>query len=874
MAVLGLLLVLSLLPTWNLPRAKSRVLQALERALGRRVTADEVHLVLFPWPGIELVNLHVAEAPPFGAEDMLTAETARATLRLLSLWSGRLEFSTVRLEYPSLNLVHAAAPGVGWNVASLLDQASARGPSLRATTEGTSLRQALGAPVRFPYLEFAHGRVNFKEGWTKSRIYLDELEGSVALEESVWRVHVRFATARTDVSLTNSGDVTVDGTFAAARQPLRDLPFDLTVRVQNAYLPAVSDLVWGRDRGVYGIANLVARLQGTGSIFQVTGNVQGRALRRWDLLPPPVAIQAGFVATYDVAADQLTIHHLGDPAGAHITITGRVAHLLHAPQPTLHAVFRQVPTADLLMLVRAVKANLPPDLTATGTFDGEAGIGTAISVTPISSRMTRPAKPSPRAAEHAALWSGWLRGENVALQTGEERVQIPTLQAVFNPVSANLRWTVPLTAVVVSTGQKRQSPLQLGGFLDAQGFQVQFVGTDVSAETWASLAHVWGFDSPWNPALRGNAQLACAVSATWSTFRHPQWSGEMVLPTASYTVRAGLPPLLLAPLLLRLGVNGGDGVSQAVHASGNADTGPFEDPASAPIENWVRGDFSGTWRGVKLDGWVSWPLTTMTVPTRFKLHLAHVTNGDIVAYFSTYMASPPGGLLGSVLFASGRVAPWPYHPAEGTLQVEDWEIGGVPVQAQASLQIATRPDGGSDWNVPTLRVNLAGGHFAGKAAVSDGELTLAGQASGLQLEAWAAATVVAKGTGAPRNPTGLAADVRGLLSGNVNFSCPLSANRDTWRADGEAVLERAQVPVVEGGRTHTEPLTRVATSYQLRRGLLQCNDGRLWRKRLQAPFHAEIDLHQPPWAIRFSTNPGPPAPQSTKVQGAATRGRR
>ena len=815
--MVGLVLALALLPTWNLPHAKGRILRALAQALGRRVTADEVHLVVLPWPGVELINLHVAEAPPFGAEDMLTAETARATLRLFSLWSGRLEFSTVRLEYPSLNVVHAAAPGVGWNVASLLDTASARGPRLRATTAGSSLRQSLVAPVRFPYIEFVHGRVNFKNGWTKARVYLEELEGSVALEQNDWRVHARFAPARTDVSLTNGGNVTVDGTFAAARQPLRELPFDLTVRVQNAYLPAVSDLVWGRDRGVYGIANLVARLQGNGRSFQMTGTLQADALRRWDLLPPPVSINAGFVATYDIAADRLTIRDLGDTAGAHVTVGGQVAHLLQAPQLDLHAAFRQLPAADLLMLMRAVKANLPPDLIATGSFDGAVAVG----------------PPGPTAGAAGAAWTGWLRGQNVALQTNAEQVQVPMLQAVLGGSGYRPHWTIPLTAALVSSGGKRQSPVAMGGTLDTQGFQVQFAGAAVSADTWTSLAHLWGFDSPWNNTLQGVARLACAVGATWNTFRQPQWSGEILMPSASYTLRAGLAPLVLTPLRLRLGVP-------------SEPTPP--DAAAPPPLSWVRGDFTGAWREVKFDGWVSWPLGAASVPTRFNLHVAHVTHPDAVAYFSAYLTPPPGGLLR--LFSSAPVARWPNRPAQGTLQVDDWEIGGVPAQVQANLQIAERPGEGSAWEVSQLDIGVAGGHFAGTASLNGGELSVAGAASGLHLETWAA----------ERQGAGLAADARGRLSGTIKFSCPVSSDAATWHADGEAVLEQGQVPVVEDGLSRTVPVRRLATPYQLRQGVIACHGGRWWRRRGPAPLDAHIDLQPRPWVIRATAPLPPPSP--------------
>ncbi len=79
-------------PFFTLVKGRGRILAALQAALGRSVQAQSVHLVLIPWPGFELDQLQVADAPAYGYQPIIRAAEATATLRLAALWKGRFEF--------------------------------------------------------------------------------------------------------------------------------------------------------------------------------------------------------------------------------------------------------------------------------------------------------------------------------------------------------------------------------------------------------------------------------------------------------------------------------------------------------------------------------------------------------------------------------------------------------------------------------------------------------------------------------------------------------------------------------------------------------------------------------------------------------------
>ena len=84
------------------------------RLAGQAGAPVSVELRLLPRPGFVLYDLTVEEDPAFGAEPLLHANTVTASIRLLSLWRGRLEISEISVDEASLNLVRS--PAGRWNL--------------------------------------------------------------------------------------------------------------------------------------------------------------------------------------------------------------------------------------------------------------------------------------------------------------------------------------------------------------------------------------------------------------------------------------------------------------------------------------------------------------------------------------------------------------------------------------------------------------------------------------------------------------------------------------------------------------------------------------------------------------------------------------
>src|SRR5271157_821811 len=153
-ALAAILAVLIVPPLVSVSRYKSRITQLMSASLGRPVRLSSVELRLLPRPGFVLTDLTVEEDPAYGAEPVLHANTVTASIRLLSLWRGRLELDSISVDEASLNLVRSA-PG-HWNLDSLLRTATAQAQS----DAGSAGPDNLGKPVRLPYLKATHSRIN------------------------------------------------------------------------------------------------------------------------------------------------------------------------------------------------------------------------------------------------------------------------------------------------------------------------------------------------------------------------------------------------------------------------------------------------------------------------------------------------------------------------------------------------------------------------------------------------------------------------------------------------------------------------------------------------------------------------------------------
>ncbi|MGA8878756.1 MAG: AsmA family protein, partial [Candidatus Korobacteraceae bacterium] len=359
--VLVVVLALFLPPFINVNRYRNRAAGAIGRALGRDVTVSNLELKLLPRPGVVLYNFVVADDPSYGAEPMLRADNVTAYLRLSSLWRGRLEIGTLDLDNPSLNLVRR--PDGHWNLEGLVERASQTNPAPTAKVRPE-------ARPRFPYVEASSGRINFKLGAVKKAFAFTDADFALWLEsESLWGFRLKARPVRTDINISDTGTLKLDGRFQRASN-LRDTPLYLKLSFSDGPLGQLTKLFYARDRGWRGDVRASAVLTGTPAALGVTADAQVDDFRRYDIaLGQALRLRTHCTGTYSSTNDALFDVRCESPVGPGTLRVRGDAEGWGVGGYDWDISGEHIPADRAVAFARHAKKDLPADLTATGEVE-------------------------------------------------------------------------------------------------------------------------------------------------------------------------------------------------------------------------------------------------------------------------------------------------------------------------------------------------------------------------------------------------------------------------------------------------------------------------------------------------------------------------
>jgi hypothetical protein len=346
--IVGLLLVLAIgfaAPHFEIEFARPKIARALERGLGRHVVVGPVHFNIFTGPGFTVDAVTIQEDSRAGIEPFAYVGSLDARVQLLSLFRHKLEFSSLRLDDASINLVKTDAGP--WNFQFLLNSAPASAGAM-------------------PAIKMRGGRVNFKFGDTKSVLYFSNADLDVAPSMD-GSVELRFAGApsRSDRPAQDLGNFFVRGMWSAQK-------VDLKVELEKSALEEVARLIDPRGFGLHGVVALDAQLSGIPSHLDVTGNIQINDVHRWDLLPQSGGgLRVAYKGMLDLHGDRLELQSVSDVPNPPVAATFRAWDFLSAPHWDASAVLKQVPAATVLEIARHMGAQFSEKLAAEGSLSGE-----------------------------------------------------------------------------------------------------------------------------------------------------------------------------------------------------------------------------------------------------------------------------------------------------------------------------------------------------------------------------------------------------------------------------------------------------------------------------------------------------------------------
>ncbi len=378
--------------------ARRSLLARVAMSFGRPVEVGHFEFSLLGGPRLEADSVSVSEDPRFGQEYFLRADRLTAGLRWSALLRGKVEFGTLTLTRPSLNLVHM--PDGHWNVESWLP------PARSATIAGAAgVRDLAGVPPevgaefavapvvkRLQYIDVDSGRINFKIQTVKTPFALIGVSGHLEQDRSGrWSLDLTATPMRTSVALQNSGTLRLRGTISGTSDRL--WPAALTLSWNQASLADAMRLSSGRDLGVRGLvgAEVTATIENASPLQSAKNtkganaraaqwNIDGTAvfagIHRWDLAGRATdpLLNVSFAAAWRPADRQLQISRLvlASPR-SRLDLTGS-ADWLNGFHPRAKVVSSHIVFDDLLSWRRAFQTNVTDDLTADGSLGVDASV--------------------------------------------------------------------------------------------------------------------------------------------------------------------------------------------------------------------------------------------------------------------------------------------------------------------------------------------------------------------------------------------------------------------------------------------------------------------------------------------------------------------
>ena len=515
-------------------RLRGRIASSISGAINRPVEIGSVTLHLLPQPGFDLGNFVVYDDPAFSAEPMLRSDDVSASLRVSSLFRGRLEIASLSLTEPSLNLVRNGAGR--WNLEDLLERAQKNpiAPTGKTTNE---------TRPEFPYIEADQGRINVKIGPEKKPYAMTNADFSLWQEsENSWGMRLKAQPVRTDFSLSDTGQLRVTGTWKRA-DSLRQTPLQLSLEWTHAQLGQLTKLIAGNDKGWRGGVTLTANLTGTPADLGVHAEALVDDFRRSDIVGgDSLRLAAQCNARYHSVEKQFSDILCRAPAGdGALELNGTAYAAWGKPAFHLALTAQDIPAQSLTIVLRHIKRDVPQDLVATGKVNAIV-------------RLDRD--------QSGFTWSGGGQTAAVQLQSASTNTSLALDSIPFSFVSSTSTDAVPKEsrgpkqAIVFAAPANRveigplevplgkPTPALVQGWIARSGYDLKIAG-DAQVQRILQLAQLSGLPVA-RFAADGSAKLDLQLAGAWSGFAAPRVTGKAQLQSVRAEVRGMNAPLEIA----------------------------------------------------------------------------------------------------------------------------------------------------------------------------------------------------------------------------------------------------------------------------------------------------------------------------------------
>jgi uncharacterized protein involved in outer membrane biogenesis len=367
LAFFALFLAISIVPPLvSINNYKGRITHLMSSTVGRPVRLSSVEMRLLPTPGFVLTDLTIEEDPIYGAEPVLHANRVVASVRLLSLWRGRLEIGRISVDEASLNIVRTNE-GL-WNFDPFFRTAAQKSHPAEGAAESHA--------VPLPYLEATNSRINFMRGSEKLPFSLVNADLSFWQENpGDWRVRLKGEPSRTDQSLelSGSGDTGVVRLEASLRRAaeLRQMPLHVDLEWSDAQAGQLTRLALGSDAGWRGNLTGEIHLDGTLDAAQVKARLRADSVHRAEFAPiDPLDFDARCSMLYRFSQQAVDNLACDSPLGnGHVRLTGDIP--AEGRGPHLSMEMDKISAGAVLDAMRTVRSGIGRGLEARGAISGK-----------------------------------------------------------------------------------------------------------------------------------------------------------------------------------------------------------------------------------------------------------------------------------------------------------------------------------------------------------------------------------------------------------------------------------------------------------------------------------------------------------------------
>jgi len=344
--IFAMLLAALAVPYFSAGFVRQALQNSLELALSRSVRIQgNTRFRILPTPAILADDVTISEDPAFSLEPFAYVTELEVHPSFFALLSGRLEATRLRLTEPSVNLMRSDK---GWNIQSLV-----------------------AGKLRAPELEVRNGRLNFKQGNSKSPFYLTNALVDISAPSLQGDVKIFFSAepARADRGTQGFGTFSLRGSIHAPPTASPSLNFD--VELQPSSIHAFNFFFGARGVDFAGKLSGKGTLKGPWDRAALEASIQFEGLEPKGFLPftgrSNVISLAG---SLDIPGQRLALDTVG---GDSLRVRMRARDFFQSPKGGLLLELREIELSKLQQLGREANAKLPEGISGEGKFNGVIG---------------------------------------------------------------------------------------------------------------------------------------------------------------------------------------------------------------------------------------------------------------------------------------------------------------------------------------------------------------------------------------------------------------------------------------------------------------------------------------------------------------------